>query len=624
MWVVCCGVYTVGESVRRKIQIQNAADAAAYSAAVVQADTISRIATINRAMAWTYLQMTRRQMDYIVAKWIGLAQQRIDEDRKAMKDYHGKSVCIGCQKGHDSSSPGEKTYWCGFSLPPLIRDRVFAINNDDPWFANVSQDLVRAYQWVYRGALPLKNHKSGNANLLHGLADLAVPQRQIICDRINILAMNGHLMTLCTEYSGKVNETVEQVVKANLPSDLLGEFNFTCKFSNPFTGLWFDVLHNNKEDERRFLAFSGDAYNKKVHDTFNKGVQEDNDSGGINHWFVRCDMSQKPEQSSAEGAGSIGIQRCYRFNEAEAQKKQGNGSPPMNNDIDHDSHPDPSAALVAEYNHNAAMWFCLEVHAGPINIDIHIGIPYAYAGGDCKFSKGDVGYVDAKRHNCVQALWGTAMGWAGLMLPPCLPGPAGGGRVYGDDPEIKDTLTYTGERCLPFVFNSMPSGFFGRGGTILVGVARKSENVWDKLFGRAAQGGFKAFDPARSVTHLWAVSAARAGYREWGNTEAGNYQLGYTTDDGDDYRNCWNLRQTDWDALFVPVKHAYDFCMGTRGGAAMFTSIPGNNPLQMAMDATWTPLASGNHSQWGNPTAPQGMAGGGTLNWTALNAVMRH
>ena len=37
-------VYAAGESVRQRMELQNAADAAAYSAAVVQADTLSRVA----------------------------------------------------------------------------------------------------------------------------------------------------------------------------------------------------------------------------------------------------------------------------------------------------------------------------------------------------------------------------------------------------------------------------------------------------------------------------------------------------------------------------------------------------------------------------------------------------
>ncbi len=81
LYVLCCGVYATGEIVRQRIQVQNACDAAAYSAAVVQADALSRMAVVNRAMAWTYIQLCREQMDYIVFSWLKLTCDRFVWDR---------------------------------------------------------------------------------------------------------------------------------------------------------------------------------------------------------------------------------------------------------------------------------------------------------------------------------------------------------------------------------------------------------------------------------------------------------------------------------------------------------------------------------------------------------------
>ena len=104
MFLLCSGVYAIGDMVRQRIELQNAADAASYSAAVIQADTISRVATINRAMAWTYLQLTRRQMDHIVDKWVELTKTRMQEDRDKMKDFwHVYGWCDGT---HDSGPKG--------------------------------------------------------------------------------------------------------------------------------------------------------------------------------------------------------------------------------------------------------------------------------------------------------------------------------------------------------------------------------------------------------------------------------------------------------------------------------------------------------------------------------------
>ena len=65
LYVSCAGVYAVGRAVKDRIILQNAVDAAAYSAAVVQADYLSRIATINKAMAWNYVQFIKGQKNWI-------------------------------------------------------------------------------------------------------------------------------------------------------------------------------------------------------------------------------------------------------------------------------------------------------------------------------------------------------------------------------------------------------------------------------------------------------------------------------------------------------------------------------------------------------------------------------
>jgi len=70
LFVIACSVYAAGEHIRQRIELQNAADAAAYSAAVVQADALSRIAVINKAMAWSHVQMGKAVMDYDVDVWL--------------------------------------------------------------------------------------------------------------------------------------------------------------------------------------------------------------------------------------------------------------------------------------------------------------------------------------------------------------------------------------------------------------------------------------------------------------------------------------------------------------------------------------------------------------------------
>lgn len=88
LFVLGASIYAVGETARQKIRIQNACDAAAYSAAVVQADGLSRMASINRAMAETYIHMTNLQLDYITYRWLRLTAKRFKEDYDNAKAYH--------------------------------------------------------------------------------------------------------------------------------------------------------------------------------------------------------------------------------------------------------------------------------------------------------------------------------------------------------------------------------------------------------------------------------------------------------------------------------------------------------------------------------------------------------
>ena len=86
-------IYAYGETVRQRIELQNAADSAVYSAALVQADTISRVAVINKAMAWNYVMMTRRQMDHIVDAWLARVLDMWEISRDATRNFQNLCAC---------------------------------------------------------------------------------------------------------------------------------------------------------------------------------------------------------------------------------------------------------------------------------------------------------------------------------------------------------------------------------------------------------------------------------------------------------------------------------------------------------------------------------------------------
>jgi len=93
LFMMASAVYAVGETVRQRIELQNAADAGSYSGAIVEADCLSRVAAVNRAMSWTYVQMCRMEMDYIVDKWLMLTLRRWEIDNLKMKMFNMPSTC---------------------------------------------------------------------------------------------------------------------------------------------------------------------------------------------------------------------------------------------------------------------------------------------------------------------------------------------------------------------------------------------------------------------------------------------------------------------------------------------------------------------------------------------------
>ena len=102
--------------------------------------------------------------------------------------------------------------------------------------------------------------------------------------------------------------------------------------------------------------------------------------------------------------------------------------------------------------------------------------------------------------------------------------------------------------------------YFGEIGTITVGVARKNENAWSRLVGTAIQMAnnvFNAYEP--SVAWSWAFSSAKAGYKDPDAPEGSN---AYIVDWRGEDNGRWNLCQSDWDAVFVPVSKAKSWATG--------------------------------------------------------------
>lgn len=252
-------IYACGETVRQRIELQNAADSAAYSAALVQADTISRVAVINKAMAWNYVMMTRRQMDHIVDAWLGRVLEMWESSRSATFNFQNICACHPRIEGINwrvGTAPGGGG---GDVVHQLIRLN----NSQDVWISSIV-------------AARLAHSAKNPVALLESL-------------RKCIDSMNQAEKELIDGMKERVENAVEFAVNANV--DLTEndrkvreqrEIDWTI-YDLRDASEYFELL---KEDESRFLSF-GDF----------SGTGTEIYGAGADNWLI--------------GKNSSGFQRNY-------------------------------------------------------------------------------------------------------------------------------------------------------------------------------------------------------------------------------------------------------------------------------------------------------------------------
>lgn len=212
MYVSCAGVFAIGQFVKEKTILQNAADAAAYSAAIVQADTLSRIAVLNREMAWAYKDMTSRQMDYIVCKWyLDACEKSHDSNYKQCKDISlgGNSIY-----SLDSKNQLYITLWT-----------VDGNRTDSPSYGEVSSVKIFAEELAGK----------------------------IAADASHIQSLNSAIEDIISDYYGTARTVVEDVLEANLPDYHREKCFWNARIESP--GVWSETLGGGEANEERFLGF---------------------------------------------------------------------------------------------------------------------------------------------------------------------------------------------------------------------------------------------------------------------------------------------------------------------------------------------------------------------------------
>lgn len=686
LYVLCSGVYAVGETVREKIELQEACDSAAYSAAVVQADGLSRMAMINRALSWSYVQLTKMQMEFIVYKWLELVCKRFKEDSDRCERHAGKSSCTnlgGCGDCDDWFKKAGNGWFCGvYGLSQLL-----GFSGHDKICLN---GTVRSYSNIRDAVVD-------NGPVIADYEEYIPTLKEII------IHLNIFLDFVNAQMGSSIKETAIATLYANLPKDISGnidpdlaqEFLFRLWYnvgSSPYpseTELdsndivqvnsgYFSPLFNTEAGERQFLSMADGAVYEDLFSYFK--TSDEDVPGGLDQWFIRSYSEETAKDAEVvpinpvKSFSNYGICRVYK--NANRQLSAGDNaikrghhtgislpiistildtSPSCDNDPDHNigqcNQIDKSIALYADYEWASTSHKCFcyrrwngspkhrPKHIWPTGYNHPIGIGNlllyddecnhhykttllslkdssnsrsSYGGRSC--------LVDGKTYAAH-----VAMLWASCPLKEIfrtLP-PYGFARIYGDDQEIYKNYSdyYVGEIAKPWVLNER---FFGEDGAIVVALARKQRNPWQRMLGGVlgnkdgamTNGLYSVFSPADAGNRIVAFSASRAAYHfhpsqmadgKYGVKDgpAREFETRYdavtdnVTIDGPlagqgvgcvcgnenakRYARCWNLCETDWDATLLPVRFAYE------GTSSLFDSAI--SPLP---NVNWTTASKAN------------------------------
>lgn len=294
LYVVCAGVYSIGETVRQKTELQNACDSAAYSAAVAQADGLSRMAMINRAMSWTYVQLTNMQIDYITYRWLQLVLSRFDEDKAMCKQYNsatfGGSIIPYVWPFHEHRCAANA------ELSQPVGDYSGA-----GWFcgiAGVGMDYVRlndADEPIKTSDISSYINNSELAQKLQSYGSLIPTFKELIDGyHINlIMAMKNMLASMNGTAMAILMQNLPRDANGNIDSvmgrDFLGHVAMTYP-TDPYSdegGGYFLPLYNTELGERLFLTMADGEVYDELADYFGSSGDNDHRFGGLDQWFVR-------------------------------------------------------------------------------------------------------------------------------------------------------------------------------------------------------------------------------------------------------------------------------------------------------------------------------------------------
>ena len=346
LFVLCASIYAVGETIHQRIKLQNACDAAAYSAAVVQADGLSRMATVNRAMAWTYVQMTNRQMDYITCRWLKLTCKRFNEDKENAEAYAAQmifaldkelgwwaileaaltapiSVLLDdtCDSGGGHSRKNEgHSWWCGTD-----ENAKHHINLNTP--NGIPESISDGLERVAGSVVNMLTTYERISAVVNSFPE-ALLGELIDSDKNNIAVLNKTLSTINTQMNISMRVTAENVLKNMLKDDRLSKKELEDYYisihipsgENPYGDMkdvsavpksYFSPMHNTEAEEMLFLGM-GKTQSATLPEHFPTFPPPPQKGGyGLDQWFIRGRGIYVAKSSAADEKVTQNAEHCF-------------------------------------------------------------------------------------------------------------------------------------------------------------------------------------------------------------------------------------------------------------------------------------------------------------------------
>lgn len=635
MYIFCAGVFAVGKMVKDRICLQNAADAAAYSAAVVQADTLSRIATINRAMSWTYAQMNRRRMDYIMYRWLEHARDHYKQDRQDAADWVGKSIAHSPHYAsrstcyHGAMSVEAITLkWNESRLRHAIGRKVSASDssavnykNEFNWTPVETEinDALSGYTRYFNTDADVVGscYEKGGLTGIYGL------EKQIDADMESIDKMNKKVLELREKMRDRIVLAAKEILRANIP-----DFKNCAYVVKTDSGAgYLQYMSNRAAKECEFHEWGNTDLSKRRYLHWDEDAEDQACATTLNGFYDY-------------GAG-MWFQPEWQFQGRHARRSHG-------------FRWQYRGELTASWNWWA--WYCSGCSYS-YNYLTRLWSwtgynPTRHPANSCSHSSDSREPCTHDPRRCTRILETCSTGASVLRnyraktkggdyenredgwILDCFYNPEKGrgalkenNRSRGGTDLIADPVALTKE-------------FFTHAGTITVGVARPNANPWrdQYVLGKrdANIGLYHAFDPF--LDWMVCFASARAGYKavydgedmklenRYCSARVANGPRDYcidfkdycgvarkVTDKWDDrygwykevelllptWRQRWNLCQSDWDAVMIPV---------CRAGSGAFENLDTDFTYGYLREPCWTKMQSDylyNLVMYGNWHAPE-------------------